>query len=83
MSETSNLGALLRARREALGLTMAEVAEASQATLGAVYRWEHGTRHPHANSMKRLAGALLLPYETLRAAPRGGVDETTPKEAVA
>ena len=65
-----SMGARIRARRADLGLTLAQVAEASGLSVGYVSRIEQGRGNPTVSSLEALAGALKLSLPTLFA-PEG------------
>ena len=69
-------GALIRQCREMRGMTIAELAEAVGATIGAVSHWENGRYTPRQEFQIRLAKALSVPWSTifgLDAEAMGGV----------
>jgi DNA-binding XRE family transcriptional regulator len=71
MSEESprvRLGRLVRARREALGLSQTDLAHRAGLTQGAVSRVEIGRARPHAHTIERLRAALGDVDEALLAA---------------
>jgi transcriptional regulator with XRE-family HTH domain len=77
MTATS-LGHHLRARREALNLTQAELAYQAGFTQSAVSAWEMGTRTPGALALSCLAAALdttLPELAGILAAPNDDPDE--------
>lgn len=65
---TSRLGPALRARREALGLSMNELSTRSGLTVSAIGYLETGQRRPSVDSLCRLATAFnCKPSELLQA----------------
>lgn len=66
------LGALLKRRREELGLTMAEVPGFKKAT---IFRWENGSRRPRIEHLAQLAHLYQLNYDELLALGRYQVEE--------
>jgi transcriptional regulator with XRE-family HTH domain len=56
-----NLGANLRAAREKLGLSQAEVSQRSGVEQGEVSRIERGIRDPQASTIEKLAAAVEVP----------------------
>lgn len=59
-----SMGAQIRARRTDLGLTLAQVAEASGLSVGHVSKIEQGRGNPRLSSLEALAGALKLSSPT-------------------
>lgn len=55
----------MKARRERLKLTHAEVAERAGVTEPAVWQWENGTRAPSLNMLPKIAEALETPLRKL------------------
>ena len=55
MSENINP---IAARRQALGLTQAQLAEKAGVIRQTLDKWEHGVRNPGVPSLKKLAAAL-------------------------
>lgn len=51
---------LLEARRQALGLTWAEVAERAGINVTTIWRWRKGRESPRMRQAMRLAAALKL-----------------------
>lgn len=68
MSQILSMGASVRARRADLGLTLAQVAEASGLSVAYVSNIERGRGNPTVSALEALAGALKLPLATLFAA---------------
>lgn len=58
MGEPTSLGSRLRARRTALDLTLAEVAERAQLSLPYVSNLERGRGNPTIDALRQLASAL-------------------------
>lgn len=58
MSATAQWGERIRGRREALGLTVEELAAALQRHPATVYRWENSETAPHLRTMEEIAGVL-------------------------
>jgi transcriptional regulator with XRE-family HTH domain len=78
----SELGDYLRRRREARGLTQAQLAGLANVSQGAICQYELGTITPRAGRLVALARALQLPEEELFAlAGYGGPDEATPTDS--
>lgn len=63
---TPENGKALAARREALGLTQAQLARKVGCDAMTISRWERGCHSPRARQRKRLAKALGLTPEALR-----------------
>lgn len=63
--ETQTIGQRLRARRVALGLTLAEVAEKSGLSLPYVSNLERGRGNPTVEALDALARALNVPLASL------------------
>ena len=63
--ENVRLGRRIAHRRDELGLTQEEAAEAAQVTLRAFQRWEAGESRPYARNLKMLAQAFQLDTATL------------------
>lgn len=59
------LGPALRAARDRMGLTQAEVAEAVKLTTLVISRLERGQMLPSVPSLRRLCRALRVPSDTL------------------
>lgn len=75
----SSLGGLIQQRREALGLSMREVARRIGATDTTVLRIESGASpSPRADTLSALAEALDLPYADLLAAAGYAVPDQLP-----
>ena len=55
----------IAARRQALGLTQAQLAEQIGVIQQTVDKWEHGVRNPGIPSLKKLAAALGCSIEDL------------------
>ena len=58
MSDGAGLGSRIRARRTALGLTLAEVAERADLSLPYVSNLERGRGNPTLDALRSVAGAL-------------------------
>ena len=58
MSDGAGLGSRIRARRTALGLTLAEVAERANLSLPYVSNLERGRGNPTLDALRSVAGAL-------------------------
>jgi transcriptional regulator with XRE-family HTH domain len=69
------LGAALRKRRKALGLTLAGVAGASGVSLGYVSQVERGANSPSLETLGRLAAALGVRASVLVAEAEAGAWE--------
>lgn len=67
--DTPTLGAFLRARRRALGLSQARVAALAGRDRRALSRLESGRHHPHAATLARLAAVLDIPAHTMERLP--------------
>ncbi|MDE0613421.1 MAG: helix-turn-helix transcriptional regulator [bacterium] len=72
-SEGDRLGERLRARRKALGKTLAEVADGSGLSLPYVSNLERGHGNPTIEALRALASALGLPLAEI--VGRGEADE--------
>jgi transcriptional regulator with XRE-family HTH domain len=68
---TTALGDLILARKRALGLRSADVAQRVGATEATISRWVHGHNRPARTSLYRLAAALEVPFTAVVAAARG------------
>jgi len=66
-NNTPTLGALIRARREILGVSRAELARRVRIDRSQLSRWENGDATPAGDSWRRLARALGIPLAELRA----------------
>ena len=67
MSDTTLVfAARLRALREAAGLSVAHLAEASSVHRTHLYQLERGTRSPQWETVQRLADALHVSTDALR-----------------
>lgn len=55
----------MRARREALGLTLAKLASLADLTLGQVWKIEQGRVRPQVDSARRIARALDSTVEAI------------------
>lgn len=55
---------LIRARREAAGLSRAELARIVQVDWRTLWRWETGRRHPRADILERLLKATETPAKS-------------------
>ena len=64
-NESETIGQRLRARRVALGRTLAEVAEQSGLSLPYVSNLERGRGNPTLDALSTLAGALDMPLRNL------------------
>ena len=65
----SGVGERIRERREALGLSRAELAEKAGVSLTTFQNWEMGNNEPTRSRLQSLAQALECPFEWLRAGP--------------
>ncbi len=65
---TTRLGALLRNKREALGMTLQEVADTCGSHKGHVHALESGRHEPGILLCARLSVALGLPVQAMAAA---------------
>lgn len=54
-------GAVIRERRQIIGMSQYDLADAVEATQGAVSAWERGHRLPSRRNLARLCVALGLP----------------------
>lgn len=75
METYPELGAVLKQRREELGLTLNEVPGFKKAT---VYRWENGTRRPRIEHLAQLAHVYQLNFEDLVALGRYPIEDKSP-----
>ncbi|MCV0425542.1 MAG: XRE family transcriptional regulator [Roseibium sp.] len=67
--ETPNYGAVIRQRRKALGMTLDDVAKATNLTIGFLSQVERGISSPSLSSFMRIAGALQTSLEQLIKVP--------------
>lgn len=67
------LGPLIRMRREALGMSLADVAKAAGCTKSHVWELEQGrSRNPSVATLHKLAMALQAPFQLLAIAALSG-----------
>jgi transcriptional regulator with XRE-family HTH domain len=67
--DTPNYGAVIRQRRKALGMTLEDVAKATNLTIGFLSQVERGISSPSLSSFMRIAGALQTSLEQLIKVP--------------
>ncbi|WP_428669881.1 helix-turn-helix domain-containing protein [Roseibium sp.] len=67
--ETPNYGPVIRQRRKSLGMTLEEVAKATNLTIGFLSQVERGISSPSLSSFQRIAGALQTSLEQLIKVP--------------
>lgn len=67
--DTPNYGAVIRQRRKALGMTLDDVAKATNLTIGFLSQVERGISSPSLSSFQRIAGALQTSLEQLIKVP--------------
>lgn len=82
MTEKVNLGRLIRAARERLGLNRTELAAKIGVTSQSIGRWEKGEDHPRGDKLVKLAKLLQLPLADLVGAD-AGADTVPPGKAPA
>jgi transcriptional regulator with XRE-family HTH domain len=66
---TKAMGAMLRALREAAGLSQDQLAQAAGVPVGTLRNWEYGRREPLLSAAGRLAAALGVSVDELLKAP--------------
>ena len=67
--DTPNYGPVIRQRRKALGMTLDDVAKATNLTIGFLSQVERGISSPSLSSFQRIAGALQTSLEQLIRVP--------------
>lgn len=78
--DTPNYGPVIRQRRKALGMTLEDVAKATDLTIGFLSQVERGISAPSLSSFMRIAGALRTSLEELLKVPEPYM-EYVPKDA--
>ncbi len=63
--EKQTMGGVISARRKALGMTQAQLAQLMNVTDKAVSKWERDLSCPDVSALSRLAEALEVPVDTL------------------
>ncbi|MBG6177948.1 transcriptional regulator with XRE-family HTH domain [Labrenzia sp. EL_208] len=80
VQDTPNYGPVIRQRRKALGMTLDDVAKATDLTIGFLSQVERGISAPSLSSFMRIAGALQTSLEELLKVPEPYM-EYVPKDS--
>src|SRR5262245_8790315 len=75
----SGIGAFLRDRRVALGLSQEALAEAAGVSARSINRWEQGRALPQPDVRRRLAEVLGIDVAEFTAAGRSGAGDGSPE----
>jgi transcriptional regulator with XRE-family HTH domain len=70
-AQLAALGRLIRSRQQLLGLRLRDLAERTGVDEATLSRWVHGHHAPAADSLRRLAAALELPFATVDRVAQG------------